>query len=272
MIPAFAPTNTRRFRLSWLVTALIVGGPIATAVAQNPIGEMRRQATRAELERAAKAAEAASLQAPSAKVREKYQSDAAAIRMRLENGDFVPGDRIMLLVHGDSALSDTFTVRADRMLPVPNLPAIPLQGVLDSELESHLTTELKKYIKEVSVEATPLVRLSMLGFPQSTFFTVPVDQSITDVIAAAGGWGPSASVANEKAVVRRNGEVLMDAKATADAIRQGKTVGDMALRDGDELYVPSATTGFSWQTAMQALSVGTGLYFLLRYGRRSGRP
>lgn len=252
-----------------LLIGLLMFAPIGSVAAQSSIGEMRRQATRSELEKAANAAETASLSAPDNKTRAKLRADAAAIRMRLTNGDFIPGDRIRLLVEGDTALTDTFTVRGDRMLPLPNLPAVSLQGVLDSELESYLKKELLRYIKQVSLEATPLVRISLLGFPQSNFFTVPVDQSITDVIAAAGGWGPTTQVAHDKAVVRRGGEVFMDAKSTAEAIRQGKTVGDMALRDGDELYVPDrASSTFNWQTALGVVSAVTGLYFLFRYRRR----
>ncbi|HEX6313297.1 MAG TPA: hypothetical protein VFZ73_00495 [Gemmatimonadaceae bacterium] len=230
---------------------------------------MRRQATREELERAAKAAESAALQAPSEKVRLKLQADAQAIRMRLTNGDFIPGDRILLLVLGDTALSDTFTVRGDRVLPLPNLPPIPLQGVLDSELEPYLTKELLKYIKEVTLEATPLVRLSLIGFPQSNFYTVPVDQAITDVIAAAGGWGSASQVAHDKAVIRRNGEVFMDARATAEAVRQAKTVGDMGLRDGDEFYVPDrASSSFDWQKALGVVSALGSVFWLVRLGTR----
>lgn len=251
----------------WLLIGLLALLPLRIAAAQSTIGEMRRQATRAELEMAAKAAESASLQAPSEKTRAKLQSDAAALRNRLANGDFVPGDRILLLVEGDTALSDTFTVRGDRKLPLPNLADISLQGVLDSELEPYLTQELSKYLKTVSLTATPLVRLSLLGFPQSNFFTVPVDQSITDVIAAAGGWGTT--TVPSKAVVRRGGELLMDSRSTMEAVRQGKTVGDMALRDGDEIFVPDkASATFNWQTAIGVVSSLTGVYFLVRYGFR----
>jgi len=254
-----------------LLIGVLLLTPVAAVSAQSSIGEMRRQATRAELEKAATATETASLQQRDEKIREKLRADAAAIRMRLTNGDFIPGDRIRLLVEGDTVLSDTFTVRGDRMLPLPNLPPVSLQGVLDSELEPYLTKELLRYIKQVSLVATPLVRISLLGFPQSNFFTVPVDQSITDVITAAGGWGPPSQVAHDKAVVRRAGKVFLDAKATAEAIRQGKTVGDMALRDGDELYVPDkASSTFNWQTALGAVSALTGLYFLVRYRRGRG--
>jgi hypothetical protein len=252
-------------RLSLCLPAV---APNESLLAQSPIGEMRRQATRTELEKAAKATEAASLQGPDEKIRAKYRADAAALRMRLENGDFLPGDRIMLLVEGDSALSDTFTVRGDRMLPLPNIPPISLHGVLDSELEPFLTKELLRYIKQVALQATPLVRISLIGFPQSNFYTVPVDQAITDVIAAAGGWGSASTVAYEKAVVRRNGEVFMDAKATAQAVRQAKTVGDMALRDGDELYVPDkASSSFGWQQALAAVSAVTGVLWIIRARR-----
>jgi hypothetical protein len=260
-----ARTGAWNVRLLVFVLAMLPTGVFAQAT----IGEMRRQATRAELERAAKAAESASLQAPDEKTREKLRADAAAIRMRLSNGDFIPGDRINLIVAGDSVLTDTFTVRGDRMLPLPNIPAISLHGVLDSELEPHLTKELLRYIKTVQLDATPLVRISLLGFPQSNFYTIPVDQSITDVIAAAGGWGSVTAVAPEKAVVRRAGKVIIDAKATAEAVRQGKTVGDMALRDGDELYVPDRqSTGFSWQKIAAGVGAVSSLFWIIRFGIR----
>lgn len=253
------------------VLLLLLAAAPGVIQAQASIGEMRRQATRAELERAVKVAETASVQAADEKTRKRYLADAQAIRMRLQNGDFVPGDRILLLVQGDTALSDTFTVRGDRVLPLPNIPTISLQGVLDSELEPYLTKELLKYIREVSLEATPLVRISLLGFPQSNFYTVPVDQAITDVISTAGGWGNPTAVAHTKAVIRRNGQVFMDAKATADAVRQNKTVGDMGLRDGDEFYVPdkASTSSFSFQSVMTAVGGLASLFWLVRTATRS---
>ncbi|HEX9563820.1 MAG TPA: polysaccharide biosynthesis/export family protein [Gemmatimonadaceae bacterium] len=249
-----------------------------SAAGQSPIGEVRRQATRAELEMAAKAAEAASAQAPDDKTRAKLQADAAAIRQRLTNGDFLPGDRILLLVHGDSARSDTFTVRIDRRLPLPEMDDVSLQGVLDSELEAHLRKELSRYIKplppatQLVVTATPLIRLMVQGaIPSPNFYTVPVDKAITDLITEAGGTG-GAQAAFDKTVVRRAGEVVMDHRAFADAVRQGKTVGDMALRDGDEVFIPDkASSTFNWQTPMAVVSTLSGLYFLIRWGFGGGR-
>ena len=246
-----------------LLFVLLAASP-SLAGGQSSIGDTRRQATRPELELAVKALETASVQADE-KRRSKLIADAQAIRSRLENGDFVPGDRILLLVQGDTALSDTFTVRADQVLPLPNIPPIPLHGVLDSELEPYLTRELLKYIREVSLQATPLVRISLLGFPQSNFYTVPVDQAITDVISAAGGWGSTSAVVPNKAVIRRNGQVFLDAKATAEAVRLNKTIGDMALRDGDEFYVPDkASASFDWQKVLGAMGAVTGIIWIFR--------
>lgn len=251
-------------RRQWFPAILVALLALPVGINAQSLGDARRQATREEIERAAKASESAALNAD-AKTRAKLLMDASALRNRLANGDFIPGDRILLLVQGDTALSDTFTVRGDRMLPLPNIPPITLQGVLDSELEQHLTKELQKYIKEVALEATPLVRISLVGFPQSNFYTVPVDLAITDVIAGAGGWGNASTNAYEKTVVRRNGKVLIDQKATADAIRLGKTVGDMALRDGDELFLPDRTrSGFGVQSVIGAISTVAGLIWLMR--------
>ena len=242
---------------------LLLASSAATAGGQSSIGEMRRQATRAELERAVKMMETAAVGQQDAKQRAKLLTDAQVIRQRLENGDFLPGDRILLLVQGDTVLSDTFTVRGDQVLPLPDIPPIALHGVLDSELEPHLTKELLKYIKTVSLQATPLVRISMLGFPTSNFYTVPVDQAITDVIAAAGGWGSTTTSAHDKAVIRRNGRVFMDPKATAEAVRQNKTLGDMALRDGDEFYVPDKTSAMTRWQAFGGIAAALGTVFWL---------
>ena len=262
-------SEARRAAALWMLAAVLVLTPALVTGAQSPMGETRRQATRAEIELAVKASDAAALQAPDEKTRMKHRADAAALRARLTNGDFAPGDRIMLEVVGDTVLTDTFTVRGDRILPLANVAEVSLQGVLDSELEAWLTRELLKYIRQVTLTATPLVRLSLIGFQQSNFYTLPVDRAITDVISAAGGWAPQ--VAWEKTVVRRAGTVVLDAKATGDAIRQGKTVGDMSLRDGDELFAPAAAAAsFNWQNALAVVSSLTGIYFLVRYGIRGG--
>lgn len=262
--------HQRAFRLVALSLSLLtvfVSGAVASA--QSSLGEGRRQATRAELEQAARATEQAASVAPDQKSREKLLGDAAALRQRLRNGDFLPGDRIYINVIGDSTLSDTFTVRGDRRLQMPNIPDISLAGVLDSELNDYLTRELARYLKNPTVNATGMVRLTLTGgVARNGFLTFPVDQSLTDVIMSAGGLGPNTQL--DKATIKRGGKTIIDKKAFQDAIRLGRTVGDLSLRDGDEIEVPMLTSVSQWQNWTRIMAVVAPLFFIIRVLTNSG--
>lgn len=239
----------------------------ASALAQATLGEMRRQATRQELEAAAKAAESAAVNAPDEKTRRIYRETATAYRLRLENGDFLPGDRILLDVLGDTLFSDTFTVRNDRKLLLPNLPEISLHGVLDSELEPFMTKELSRYLRSVELTATVLLRLSLLGaVGRQDFITVPVDMALPDVISAAGGFSGQPDLG--KAAIRRGDRVHLDSRGLQEAFQKGKTVGDLSLRDGDVVFIPTSTqTGPRWQVIAAGLGSVAGLFWIIRGGR-----
>lgn len=262
--PALHPVAWRMARRAACL-ALIASfvGPVALS-AQETLGDMRRQMTRAELESAAKAAETALASAPDDRTRQRYQATVNAYRERLENGDFLPGDRILIQAWSDSVISDTFVVRSDRVIQVANLPPISLRGVLDSELESHLTKELSRYYRRVELTADVLVRISLLGaVGRQDFVTVPVDQALTDVISGVGGFAGPPDL--DKAVVRRNGETFIDGRGLQEAFARGKTVGDLSLRDGDVLYIPPAPAPGSsrWQAVLGAVGVVSGLIWAI---------
>jgi polysaccharide biosynthesis/export protein len=250
-------------RVALALSLLAVAGWGGLALAQTTLGEGRRQATRAELEQAARATEQAAAVAPDKKSREKLLSDATALRQRLRNGDFLPGDRIYVNVLGDSTLSDTFTVRGDRRLLLPNIPDISLAGVLDSEINEYLSRELARYLKNPTVTATGMVRLTLTGgVARNGFLTFPVDQSLTDVIMTAGGVGPNTEL--NKATISRSGKTIIDKKAFQDAIRLGRTVGDLSLRDGDEIDVPMLTSVSQWQNWARIMAIIGPLFFVIR--------
>lgn len=232
----------QKFRLQLLLVvaaALVTGGRDALG-AQETLGTQRRQATRAELEQAISAAETVGLTADE-KTRQKLDALVFSLKQRLRNGDFVPGDRLLLTVVGDSTLTDTFTVKPDQRLALPDIPEISLRGVLDSELGPHLTRELSKFLKSPQVSATGLIRVSLSGaIGRPGFLTVPVDQLITDVLMSAGG--PSQNAVLDKAYVKRASDTFLDKKQFSEAVRTGRTVGDVSLRDGDEIIVPVQTT------------------------------
>jgi len=177
------------------------------------------------------------------------------IRKRLAEGDFQPGHRVLLFVTGDSALSDTFTVRGDQKLQLPNLPEIPLTGVLDSELQGYLQAQLAKYIRNPSVRAQALLRVSVSGdVANPGFYSIRTDTPVSDVIMNAGGPSPTADV--NKTELRRGSAVVVKKDGIQTAIRSELTMSDIGARPGDELYVPSKPNGTKWtKVAAVATSV-----------------
>jgi protein involved in polysaccharide export with SLBB domain len=245
--------------------ALLLMG-ISLPCASQTIGESRRQSTRQELQRAVTISEQAAANAREAKLRERHLTEATQLRSRLENGDFAAGDRILISVYGDSVLSDTFTVRADQMIRFPGIPDVSLHGVLASELEPYLTKSLSVFYKEPRIDATPLVRVSLQGaIGRPGFFVVPVDLSLPDVIMLAGGPGPASDL--ERATVRRGSATILDRRAMQNALRQGKTVGDVSIREGDTIVIPDRTSRFSMQTVFSVLGGVTALIWATRWLR-----
>ena len=119
-------------RLIWRRDRFLRGGPCYTTVpAINVVAEKHYAWALAIA-----AEQLASSSQGNAQVKKQKRIEADALRARLRDGDFRGGDRIVLSVRGDSALTDTFTVHPGRTLRLPNLPELPLQGVLRAELRA----------------------------------------------------------------------------------------------------------------------------------------
>ena len=256
--------SMRRFHLPSLLAGVLLAAVVtAVAGAQTGLGEFRRQVTRAELETSLASLERLAASTSDRRVKEQALGDAAAIRERLRTGDFYPGDRIVIRVLNDTAVSDTFTVKQGRVIDFTALPQLSLAGVLDSELLGHVKTHIAKYIKEPDVTVTPLVRLQISGgIAQPGWYQFETDQTLSDAIMSIGGPGPNSEM--NKAEVRRGTRVLVDRGATARALRTGKTIGDLGLRDGDELRIAeklTAQTNRLWTI----MPIVTTVLFALRY-------
>src|SRR5919108_270201 len=86
-------------------------------------------------------------------------------------------------------LSDTFVVRAagpsGPVLRLPNLPEIPLRGVLRSELQSHLVAHVGRFLKDTTMRVSVLVPIGVLGeLAHPGYYRVPIDLPFTDIIMA----------------------------------------------------------------------------------------
>ena len=163
-------------------------------------------------------------------------TEAAAVRQRLTEGDFRPGDRILLTVTGNFTFSDTVAVREGQVVTVGTLPDIPLHGVLRAELNDYMTQQLSRFVKEPVVRAQALTRLAVLGaVGRPGFYALPADILLGDAIMHAGGPAPNADLS--RTVVRRGKAEVLSRQQVQRAISEGKTLDKMDLRAGDEIVV-----------------------------------
>lgn len=150
---------------------------------------------------------------------------------------FQPGDRILLTVEGDSALSDTFTVTAGPALRLPNIGEISLAGVPRAGVETYLTRELGQYIKDPVVEARALIRVSIAGqVARPGFYAVPIDLVVADGLMLAGGATQDARI--DRLTIVRGDSPLLSGGALQSAIARGATLDELGIQAGDRIQVP----------------------------------
>ena len=187
-------------------------------------------------------------------VRDWARRQGAAIRARLEQGDFLVGDRIALKVEGEPSasdrpaaapamrsveeqLSDTFTVGPEQELTLPVLGVVSLRGVLRSELDEHLTRAIGRSLKDPVLHAHPLIRMSVMGaVARPGYYSVPANAVVTEVLMAAGGYTPVAKPAHVR--IERAGKSIWDGGRLRLAMSEGRTLDQLNLRAGDQFVVP----------------------------------
>jgi protein involved in polysaccharide export with SLBB domain len=202
----------------------------------------------------------------SSRLRNEKRREAALIRARLEEGDLQVGDSLQVSVVGQIDYSGSFSVGAGRVLSLPGLPDIPLQGVLRSEARDYLTTQLSRYIRDPQVRVRTMIRLSVFGsVGKPGFYQIPADVLATDAIMAAGG--PAFDADPSKTFVRRGATEIWTREALQDAIRRGLTLDQLNLRAGDELVLDprKRAGGTSVWTVLGSLGgVMSTIYFITR--------
>ena len=190
------------------------------------------------------------------------QREAAALRARLREGDFQVGDVIVLRVAGVAQFSDTFPVRAGRVLELPEVPPISLTGVLRSELQPYLRRQIARYVIDPNVEAHSLVRVAVAGAVHSPgYYQVRPDALVSDAVMRAGGLAESGDAT--KVSVRRGGRTIISERQLRGSMVMGATLDDLNVRAGDELHV-GARPQRNWLEVVRTLTyvvvVATGLY------------
>ncbi len=198
----------------------------------------------------------------SARLRERAGLEAGAVRGRLQGGDFQVGDRVVLVVEGQPALTDTFTVGSGEVLRLPELGEVELTGVLRSELEARIEEFLGRYVRELRLESRSLVRIQFDGaVVRPGFYTVPSETPLPDAIMLAGG--PSGSVDLDGIRVERRGRRFIAGRAVQDALAEGKTLDQLNLRAGDRIVIPQRSTFGAKESTLRTLSMLIALPFTI---------
>jgi protein involved in polysaccharide export with SLBB domain len=251
-----SPTFPRRPAASAIVALLLLAGSAGAQDPPDPVAA-RLLATRADLEAAAQRLE-----------RDGAGALLARVRARLADGDFAPGDRVLLDVRDEPALSDTFEVGPARelTLPSPTVGTLSLHGVLRSEFEPRVTEYLGQFLQRPVVRARPLLRLSIQGeVVRAGFYGVPADAVLADALMAAGGTTKDADM--RKMRIERDGEAVWRGRPLQEAVASGRTLDQAFLRDGDQIVIAKRKTGgfegnlrFLWIV----VSLAGGVYGLSR--------
>ncbi len=209
--------------------------------------------------------QAASSPGYSGDLRARAKYEAGLVRFRLEQGDFQVGDRVLLQVQGEEALSDTFAVKEGKYLDLPEVGQVTLAGVLRAELESHLTQELSRFLRDPVVRARSLLRLAVLGSVDAPgFYLLPSEVLLTDVLMLAGG--PTGSAKLTAIRIERGDSRIWEGDPLQDAIIEGRTLDQLNLRAGDRIFVPSdGGGGLGWlRTVGVLVAVPASIATLIR--------
>ena len=196
------------------------------------------------------------------------KSEAFLLRSRLKRGDFQDGDRIVVKLLGSASMmqgvmpvNDTIILRAGKVLQLPLLSELSLDGVLRSELNAKVSSHLAKFLKDTAVQTTPLIRIAVLGQVRApNYYYTTVDILLSDMIMKAGGpLGTADWLGN--VLIRRGSETIWNAQDTRTALVDGISLERLHLRAGDELYVDELQTGLHWSTVLNYVGPAIGLLY-----------
>lgn len=240
-----------------LAVVLLWGAPLKAQAAGN--GGPQR-ATRAELQVLLADLEGRVAREKNGSTRLQLQLSVAAVKSRLELGDFKPGDRFVVALARDSApVSDTALVRDSLLVLVAGLPELRLTRVLRSELDQTLQAHVSRYLKNVSARTTLLTRVQVSGpVGRAGFYYAAPDRPVSDLIMLAGGPGVGANL-NSLRVLRGTIEVV-SSKIGRRVIKDGRTLEQLDIQSGDEVIVGTARK-INWGFVIQIFFIISSLAF-----------
>ncbi|MGH7541417.1 MAG: polysaccharide biosynthesis/export family protein [Gemmatimonadota bacterium] len=231
----------------------IAGAPLS---AQQMVGG--RLASRAELETRLDSLQRAAAATNGDEDRELL-NQIGALSYRLREGDVWPGDVVDLQVTGQDKWTGQFTVTPNRQIELVDIDPISAAGVLYSELEQKISSQLARYLREPRVRVEVLKRIGVLGSVTTPgFYMVKGSSLVSEVIMQAGGPAQDADVDEVK--FRRLGDEIQTGRPRV--AWQSLSLDQLGVRSGDELYVPQDDPGVG-RLLLGALAIATSIGFLI---------
>lgn len=228
-------------------------------------GSRRAKITRAQLETSlAEITRQLQSSAYSGALRDARQAEADLIRKRLDDGDLYPGDVIAVQVLGDPQMTQSYTVTPRRTIQIPGIPdEVPVSGVLRSEIEDHLNTVIAKYVRNPTVWAEPLLRVSVFGaVGRPGYFIVPASMPLPDIIMQFAG-GPAANADPKRGAIFRGDKEVVPGAAVDEAIREARSIDALNLQSGDRIEMGAKPARGFLGRAVAVLGGAASLTYIL---------
>jgi polysaccharide export outer membrane protein len=157
-----------------------------------------------------------------------------------------PGDQLDIFVWGYPDYTKRATVSSSGTLPHPMLGDLPVAGKTMTEAQDVVRAALTDYIKDpvvrVTLAANRSQRIHVLGevvrpgvYPIAEF-----DTSLVEAVSLAGGLTIDARESNIMVVRDVGKQVEVQTLDFRRIAQEGDLAGNVALREGDIIYVPAS--------------------------------
>ncbi len=135
------------------------------------------------------------------------------------------------------------------MITLPLFGDIPLEGVLRSEVEAHITRALSAFLRDPRVDAQGLMRVSVQGAVGAPgFYVVPADMLLSEALMVAGG--PAQNAELDDLRIERGMDVLLEGEELQEALRGGLSLDQLNMQAGDQVLLPERGQGVFSRVAL----------------------
>ncbi|MGX9460162.1 SLBB domain-containing protein [Shewanella sp. A14] len=152
-----------------------------------------------------------------------------------------PGDVIKLQLYGKESNEYSLTINRDGTVQIPDLGPVSVAGLSFSDLRQELSKRIKQQMigieSNITMGELRSIRIFIAGDAYKPgSYTVSSLSTITQALFVAGGVNEIGSLRNVQ--VKRNGK-LVGSLDLYDLLLRGDASGDINLRSGDVVFIPS---------------------------------